>query len=133
MAQGGLSGGGALREAPRVKTEVPRARRLYGLVELDQAGTVLYTRFEGDGAAALPERDCAGRNFYTEVVPFRNAGELRQKLEAFSKGSLPALSMDFVCDYEDGPVAVRILLARIRERAERDETKSVLVHIRRPQ
>jgi hypothetical protein len=58
-------------------------------------------------------------------------GEFRQQLEAFNKGSLPALSMDFTCDYEDGPTAVRVLLARIRERADRDATKSILVHIRR--
>ena len=114
-----------------VTPERVSAHKLFGLVELDAAGTVLYTRFEdgGDGAANPP--DFTGRNFYTEVAPFRNVGELRRQLDSFSKGTQPAFSMDFTCDYEDGPLPVRILLARIRERSERDVTKSVLVHIRR--
>jgi hypothetical protein len=41
--------------------------------------------------------------------------------------------MDFTCDYEDGPLLVRVLFARIRERSETDVTKSILVHIRRAQ
>lgn len=110
---------------------VPR-RKLFGLVELDAAGTVLYTRIEPDGTpqpGAAP--DYTGRNFYAEVAPFRNVVEFRQLLESFGRGSQPAFSTDFTCDYEDGPVPVRVLLARIRERSEADATKSVLVHIRR--
>ena len=72
-----------------------------------------------------------GGMWNTEVAPFRNVGEFRQRLDAFGKGTLPALSMDFTCDYEDGPVHVRVLLARIRERSQADVTKSILVHIRR--
>src|SRR4051812_42619736 len=129
MAQSGLSSG-VRRVGLGVSTELAPARKLYGLVELDPAGTVLYTRFDEGGAALLPERDCTGRNFYAEVAPFRNVDDFRQQIDAFSKGSLPALSMDFTCDYDEGPVAVRVLLARIRERAEHNVTKSVLVHIR---
>ena len=107
------------------------ARRLYGLIEIDAAGTVLYTRFEGEAAASFASPDPAGRNFYTEVAPFNNVGEFRQQLEDFSRGSQPAHSMDFTCHYADGPLPVRVLLARIRERTEREVTKSILVHIRR--
>ena len=107
--------------------------KFYGLLELDAAGIVLYSRVEGDGrrAAAVRAPDATGRNFYTEVATFRNVGEFRRLLEAFSKGSQAASSADFVCDYEDGPLPVRILLARIRERMELDVTKSILVHIRK--
>ena len=104
------------------------ARKLFGLVELDSVGTVLYARFEGQGAP-----NCAGLNFYTEVASFRNVGEFRDHLESFSRGSQPAQSIHFTCDYEDGPVNVRVLLARVRERSEADVTKSILVHIRRAQ
>ena len=129
MAQSGLSSRAA-RPGTLASPERTPAQKLFGLIELDQAGIVLYTRFEGD-AAALAARDFAGRNFYTEVAPFRNVGEFRELLDDFRKGPLPADSMDFTCDYEDGPLAVRVLLARIRERTERDATKSILVHIRR--
>ena len=114
--------------------EAAAAQKLFGLVELDAAGTVLYTRFEADGA--LPDGRApsyTGLNFYTEVAPFRNVTEFRQQVDSFGRGSQPALSLDFICDYEDGPVHVRVLLARIRERAQGDATRSVLVHIRRAQ
>ena len=112
--------------------EVATTQKLFGLVELDAAGTVLYTRIEPDG---LPRsgaaHDYTGQNFYTEVAPFRNVAEFRKRLDDFSRGSQPAHTLDFTCDYEDGPLLVRVLLARIRECSEAEVTKSILVHIRR--
>jgi len=125
---------GIRSELGSVSREGAPANKLYGFVELDPAGTVLYTRFEADGALPFGSApDYTGRNFYTEVASFRNVVEFRNQLERFSRGSQPALSLDFTCDYEDGPVQVRVLLARIRERSQSDETKSILVHIRRAQ
>ncbi len=106
--------------------------KFYGLLELDAAGTVLYSRVEPDGASSgATSPDMTGRNFYTEVAPFRNVDEFRQQLDLFRRGQQPASSFDFTCEYEDGPLTVRVLLARIRERAERDTTKSILAHIRK--
>jgi hypothetical protein len=119
-------------EATGLRREDVSARKLYGLVELDTAGTVLYTRFESDGASQFGgESNYMGLNFYTEVAPFRNVVEFRQQLDNFSRGSLPAHSLDFTCDYEDGPLPVRVMFARIRERSQTDVTKSILVHIRK--
>lgn len=128
MPHGGLNGARAEKALP--VPERASARKLYGLIEIDPAGTVLYTRFEGEAAASFATPDPSGRNFYTEVAPFRNVGEFRQQLDDFSRGSLPAHSIDFTCHYEDGPLPVRLVLARIRERNEGDVTKSILVHIR---
>lgn len=133
MSQSGLSRG-ARRGVTPPGHERAAARKLYGLVEIDRAGTVLYARFEGEAAASFSAPDATGRNFYAEVAPFQNVGEFRQRLEDFRKDSQPALSLDFTCQYDDGPLPVRVLLARIRERSEqRDVTKSILVHIRKAQ
>lgn len=108
--------------------------KLYGLVEIDAAGTVLYARIEPDGQRRRSDApNYAGLNFYTEVAPFKNVAEFRQHLEDFGRGSQPVLSLNYICDYEDGPVCVRVLLARIRERTSMAETKSILIHIRRAQ
>lgn len=104
-------------------------RKLFGLVELDPAGTVLYNRFDAEGCD--PAADVTGRNFYTEVAPFSNVVEFRQRLDSFSRGTEPVHSMDFTCDYEDGPLPVRVLLARIRERTRAETTRSILVHFKR--
>ena len=120
-------------EAQGAARTAPQPQKFYGLVELDADGKVLYSRVEGDGGrpAGGPAPNHSGRDFFTEVAPFRNAGELRGRLVDFSAGSQSAASFDFVCDYDDGPLVVRVLLARIRERTELDVTRSVLVHIRK--
>ncbi len=100
---------------------------LFGLVELDAAGMVLYSRLEnGNGRS-----DLTGYNFFSEVAPFKNVEEFRRRLDEFREGSQQADAMDFNCHYEDGPVRVRVLLARIRDRSERAATKSILLHIRK--
>ncbi len=132
MTQPGLQAG-SWGETAGVSANGAPAPKLFGLVELDAAGTILYTRLEPDGPTFGAGPDYTGRNFYTQVAPFRNVAEFRSQLDHFSRGPQPAHSMDFTCDYEDGPLLVRVLLARIRERSQLDETKSVLVHIRRAQ
>lgn len=133
MAQPETRVGTRFEPASRSREAAP-VRKLYGLFEIDAAGTVLYARVEPDGT---PQRDTApdytGRNFYTEAAPFRNVAEFKDQLEAFNRSAQPAHSMNFICDYEDGPLLVKVLLARIRERSQADTTKSVLVHIRRAQ
>jgi hypothetical protein len=121
-----------MARAEGATTAAAAGGKFYGLVELAPSGTVLYSRVELDnGARGAAAHDLTGLNFYTEVAPFKNVGEFRQELDNFSRGQQPASSLDFTCQYEDGPLNVRVLLARIRERTERDTTKSILVHIRK--
>ncbi len=105
--------------------------RLYGLFELDPAGTVLYSRLEPEGAPEGHGPDVTGRNFYEEVAPFGNVEEFRRRVVQFTQGGSPADSFRFDCQYDDSALPVRVLLARIRERSSNDRTKSVLVHIRK--
>jgi photoactive yellow protein len=114
-----------------MSTTIQLDHKFFGLLELDAAGKVLYSRVERDGGAGSVSPDVTGRNFYTEVAPFKNVVEFQRRLDSFSRSSQQADSIHFTCDYEDGPLAVKILLARIRERSERDVTKSILVHIRK--
>ena len=106
-------------------------QKLFGLLELDAAGTVLYSRLEGDGNLDGSAADVAGHNFYSEVAPFMNVEEFHQRLDTFNRSSEQAKSFVFNCDYEDGAVPVRVLLARIRERTNGDHIKSLLVHIKK--
>ena len=100
---------------------------LCGMFELDSAGVVLYSRVGADG----PAPDHTGRNFFDEAADFSNAAELRRRINLFRASGAQADSFDFTCEYDDGPVPVRILLARLRERADYDNTSSVLIHVRR--
>ncbi len=99
---------------------------LLGLFELDASGKVLYYRM--DSAAASP--DVTGHNFYDEVAAFENVDEFRRCVTDFTSGAKVADSFDFDCRYQGSAHPVRVLMARICERVNRNITKSVLVHIR---
>ena len=102
-------------------------QELLGLFELDDAGKVLYYRMDSTGTWP----DMTGHNFYDEVAPFANVAEFRQCVTDFTQGVKAADSFDFDCHYDGSDHPVRVLLARIRERVDRNNTKSILVHIRR--
>ena len=108
-----------------------RQQELYGLIELDEAGTVLYSRLESDWARESSAPDLQGRNFYTEVAPFENVKEFQQCVDRFGRSAQQSCTLDFACQYKDGLVKVRVLMARIRERAEQDVMKSIFIHIRK--
>ena len=102
-------------------------QELLGLFELDDTGKVLYCRM--DSAGTLP--DLTGQNFYDEVAPFENVDEFRRCVTDFIRGVKAADSFDFDCRYDEGSEHhVRVLLARIREHFNRNNTKSVLEQIR---
>jgi hypothetical protein len=106
-------------------------RKLFGLLELDAAGTVLYSRIETQGGPDGSPSDVTGENFYSEVAPFLNVEEFRQRLDTFERGGERANSFVFNCNYEDGAVPVRVLLARMSGRTNGRHTKSLLVHIKK--
>ena len=103
------------------------AQELLGLFELDGTGKVLYYRMDSAGTSP----DMTGRNFYDEVAPFENVEEFRQCVTDFTRGAKAADSFDFDCHYEGSDHPVRVLLARICEHVNPNDTKSILVHIRR--
>ena len=102
--------------------------QLLGLVELDQAGTVLYARLEKEPAQAHP--DINGLNYFFDVIPFKNVKEFRRHIEDFRSGQSQANSFNFTCEFDDGHIPIRVLVARIRERSNGDRADSILVHIR---
>jgi two-component system cell cycle response regulator DivK len=106
-------------------------QKLFGLIELNPEGTVLYSRLEGDDNLDDPAINVEGLNFFSEVAPFQNVEEFQQRLDTFNRSREHANSFVFNCDYEDGAVPVRVLLARIRERSNDGRTKSLLVHIKK--
>lgn len=109
---------------------IPGRQRLFGLLELDPEGTVLYSRLEGDYSSTSANSDLAGRNFFSEVAPFKNVEEFRRCLDSFNGGREDANSFEFNCEYEDGAVSVKVLLARIRDQLDDYRTKSLLVHLK---
>lgn len=102
---------------------------LLGMFELDGADKVVYARVEGDGRSD-PAPDLCGRDLFEWAAPFANSEELRRRIDSFRANGAPANGFDFECQYHGGEMPVRVLLARVRDFANRRETKSILIHIR---
>ena len=108
------------------------ANNFLGLIELDAAGTVLYSKFDGDAKDLAAAADICGSNYYTEVTPFANIAEFRERVARFAESDQPADSFTFDCRCHGGEVVpVRVLLARMRQSADGDPAESLLVHIRK--
>lgn len=104
-------------------------QKLFGLFELDPAGNVLSSRLEPDAEDGAP--DMTGHNFFETVAPFENSAELHRRISHFTHGQVQADNFHFTYQSGDGPLLVRVLLARICERSNGSHTKSILVHIRK--
>jgi len=104
---------------------------LFGLFELDPAGTVLYHRSDPVADQLTESAKLAGRNFYDDLAPFENTDEFRRCVTQFTSSAKFADSFNFDCWVDGNGQPVRVLLARIREAANPKNTKSILVHIRR--
>jgi hypothetical protein len=102
--------------------------KLFGLLELDQRGTVIFSKLERDEELA-GDVDIVGRNFFSEVATFLNVSDFRQQFETFDNDPQPSSSFIFNCDYEDGAVPVKVLLARLK--ADKKSPGSVLVYIKK--
>ena len=108
-----------------MSTPMLQPQEVLGLFELDETGRVLYSSMEGEDGSLARERNIKGLHFFSQVVAFANAEELRRRFEIFKCESITASSFDFICHYANTAVPVRVLLARLREQ------ESLLLHLRK--
>lgn len=114
-----------------MSTVVSRVEPLFGLLELDAEGMVLYYNPEKDRNSAPGRPDIVGQNLFRDVALAANVREFQDYLNNFWQSRDPARSLNFTFDFGQKPVAARVLLARIHERSELGGKESILVHIRR--
>ena len=107
------------------------AQELLGLFELDGAGKVLYYRKDLAGEPGGASMDIVGHNFYNEVAHFENVDEFRRCVTEFTRSATAADSFEFECRYGSSAHRVKVLLARICESVNRENTKSILVYLKR--
>ena len=107
------------------------AQEILGLFELDDAGKVLYYRKDLPGEPGATSEDIVGHNFYNEVAHFENVDQFRRCVTEFTRSATAANSFDFECRYGNSAHRVKVLLARICDSVNRNNTKSVLVYLKR--
>jgi hypothetical protein len=103
---------------------------VFGLFELSDEGTVLYSRAATPRSTErLPET--VGRNFFDEVAPFENTEEFRRYLNRFIRGNFPSESFNFTCQINNQNIPAKVMLVRIIERTSEERAKTTIVDIRR--
>lgn len=106
-------------------------QKLFGLFELDESGAVLYYKVEPDEGPSGPRSIITGHNFFNEIASFENVEEFRLRLAQFTRGVQQADGFNFTFQLDQGPVFVKILLARVHARSNIERTKSILVYIKK--
>ena len=112
-------------------TAMPAHRDLFGLFELDESGTVLYSRVRRDNALINERPAMVGRNFFDEVIPFENAAEFRRRFENFINGTHSSDNFIFNCRIKNSILPVKVLLMRIYDYGKDRQLKFVIVDIRK--
>jgi hypothetical protein len=105
----------------------------YGLMELDEAGTVLHYKPEDRGLFVKPEGEIVGSNFFTDIAAIAGAKDFQHHIKEFRRGHAPAQSFTYIFELKHRRFPVRVLLARTHERSTEGgahPVESVFVHIR---
>lgn len=104
---------------------------LFGLFQLDENGVVLYSRVEGNEPKIGMDTSWIGNNFFDAMRTFDTGDQIREQITSFARS--PNVAARFLATFKSGTecLAVKVLLARIRDRCRGEYTKSVLVHIKR--
>jgi hypothetical protein len=101
-------------------------RETFGLFELSDEGTVLYSRPAQRDQPREDEQDIVGRDFFYEVAQFANTEDLRRHFRRFLTSTRPADSFGFECMYQEGTVKTKITMTRGHE-TENQHTANIVI------
>src|SRR5687768_14409078 len=105
----------------------------YGLIELDEAGTVLYYKAEEQGLFVRPAGEMVGKNFFTEIDGLSEDSKFQEEIKRFIRSGAPTHIFSFTFEFQDRAFPAKVLLARIKERTILSgtvPTASLYIHIR---
>ncbi len=107
------------------------AAKIYGLFELDLAGTVLYSRIDARNSSVNLPANLIGLNFFDEIAPFGKTEELRRRFRYFAKGADSADKFTFTDYSGECSSEVKVMLTQISEREYNGSEKFIIVDIRK--
>lgn len=105
--------------------------RVFGLFELNDEGTILYSRSDSGASSNEALRQLTGRNFFDEAAPFENTDEFRHYVNRFIRSNDPSEIFNFNCRIKNQDIPAKIKLVRIIERSSDERARTTIVDIRR--
>jgi hypothetical protein len=84
---------------------------VFGLYELSDNGTVLYSRTLSEDGSEEPASEVVGRDFFYDVARFQNTDDLRRHFRRFIKGDRSVDAFVFDCLFDSEVVHAKIFMA----------------------
>lgn len=109
------------------------ASELFGVFELNVAGTVLYSKINPQYSNFVLPTDLIGQNFFDEINNHLNVSELRRRFIDFAKGRDAVENFTFVYPSEPEPIKARVMLTKIYQRESGEAEKLIILDIRKVQ
>lgn len=109
---------------------LPASPTLFGIYEMDAAGTVFYHKSE---MGKLPDQNApsvVGLNFFDEVAAFENIKEFQRRFKNFLADSHVSDNFNFDFQLQEQILNGRVRLMRVRERQNDESSDLVIVDIR---
>lgn len=94
--------------------ETPPLQSLpFGLLELDESGTVIAFSPAEERYSDMRARDVVGRNFFTEVLTAEQSGDLQEKFRSLMRGLESVERLTSFFPHGGGEVKVQMVLAQL--------------------
>ncbi len=107
------------------------SQELFGLFELDSAGTVLYSRVRENNQLLNSKPDRVGQNYFEEIAPFENINEFRRRFTNFVKSRSSSESFTFDCRFQEAVVSVKVMMSGAFEVSSSEPANIVILDIRK--
>ncbi len=101
--------------------------QVFGLFELDTAGTVRYSKVDPRTSGIGAPTNLIGRNFFDEFA----AAEIQRRFRYFAKSSEAAEKFTYTYLNDQQPVEVKVMLTHISQREFDAQEKLIIVDIRK--
>lgn len=102
----------------------------FGLFELSDEGTVLYSRTGRSDRPSEPVQSMVGRDFFRDVAQFANTEDLRRHFRSFLISSRSADSFGFECLYQERSIKTKITMTRGHETENEQKAGIVIMDIK---
>ena len=114
-----------------MQTENGAGSEVFGLYELADDGTILYSRPRVADGLHDPQPGIIGRDFFRDVFPCRNIDDLRRHFRRFITEAKPNDTFVFDGLFEEEIVRAKILMTRAFEHDQDHAGGIVIMDIRR--
>lgn len=109
-----------------MQTVYGEGTKVFGLYELANDGTILYSRPRSTAGLDDAEPRIVGRDFFGEMFPCQNMEDLRRHFKRFIKGDQSVDTFVFDCVFEREIVRAKIFMTRAHEN-DRDHAGEIVI------